>query len=221
MSARLSDAIFHREDLRGNAGAFPFPAVAGSGGEVCGAKPKQLDAVDLAHLRHGVHCRNRFEDRHDEDMLVGLGGVLAHALPPAGGPFGADAPLPLGRVAGKRHRAGELLGRLDPGDHDPVGAEVEGPLDEAPIELRHPHQRHRITADGGPEVVGDLLPVELAVLGVDHHPVEPERHRHFGDRCRFERDPQPEDRLVAGELGTKIFERGGFHGVWCVGFSNQ
>ncbi len=58
----------------------------------------------------------------------------------------------------------------------------------------------------------DLLPVEMAVLRVDHDPIEAERHGHFGDRRRLQRHPQAERRLVGRELLTQTANGGSLHG---------
>ena len=73
-----------------------------------------------------------------------------------------------------------------------------------------------LAPDGGPEMLDDLFPVEVAVLGVDHHPVQPEGHRHLGHAGRFERHPQPVDRLTGGELFPKFSDRECVHIDACI-----
>ena len=88
---------------------------------------------------------------------------------------------PLGRIAGERDGLAELLGRLDPGDDHAVGPDVERPLDQAAVSSATRTSATVSLRTVGPEVLDDLLPVEVAVLGVDHDPVEPERDGHLGD----------------------------------------
>ena len=65
-------------------------------------------------------------------------------------------------------------------------------------------------------MLDDLLPVEVAVLGVDHHPVQPEGHRHLGHAGRFQRHPQPIDRLTGRELFPKLSDRECVHIDACI-----
>ena len=57
----------------------------------------------------------------------------------------------------------------------------------------------------------DLFPVEVAVLGVDHDPIQPEGHRHLGHTGRFQRHPQPVNRFTGRELFPKLSNREGVH----------
>ena len=60
-------------------------------------------------------------------------------------------------------------------------------------------------------MLDDLLPVEMAVLGVDHDPIEPEAHRHLGHTGRFQGDPQAVHRLTGGKLFSKFADRERVH----------
>ena len=104
-----------------------------------------------------------------------------------------------------------MLGRFDPGNDDAVGADVERPLDQAAVQLGDADQGDRVAADGRPQVLDDFLPIEMAVLGVDHHPVQAQGHRHLGDARRFERDPQAEHRLVGRKLAAEAADGGSLH----------
>ena len=54
------------------------------------------------------------------------------------------------------------------------------PLDEPSIQVGDADQGDRVSPDRRPKVLDDFAPVELTVLGIDHDPIEPEGHRHFG-----------------------------------------
>ena len=165
----------------------------------------------MAHDRHLLDRPHRLEDRHDQDMLVRVGRVFDEALPPTSRPLGADAPQAFERIAGVGDRLLELLGRFDPGHDHAVGADVERPLDQAAVEFRDADQRDRLASDGRAEVFHDIFPIEMAVFGVDDHPVEPQRDRHFRNAGRLQRDPQTEHSLVGGQFATEATDGGGLH----------
>jgi hypothetical protein len=131
--------------------------------------------------------------------------------PPARRALGADAAYAVGRVVRERDRLAQLVGRLDPGQDDAVGADVQRPLDQPHVALGHAHQRHRVAAHGRAQVLDDLLPVEVPVLGVDDDPVEPQANGHLRDARALERHPQAVHRLVRGEFLTEFSNRGSFH----------
>ena len=87
-------------------------------------------------------------------------------------------------------------------------------LIEPAVQLREPHEGDGFAPDGGPEVLGDVLPVEVPVLGVDDDPVEAEGDGHLGDGGRIERDPQAEGGPVGGECAAEGLDGGGLHGGW-------
>ena len=69
--------------------------------------------------------------------MVGVGRVLGNALPPSGGPLGADAAHAIGRIMSKRDCLAELVYRLHPGHNHAVCADIQRPLDQTQIEFRH------------------------------------------------------------------------------------
>src|SRR5260221_582687 len=78
-------------------------------------------------------------------------------------------------------------GRPTPGDDPPAGAEVECPFDRPAVQFGEANQGHGLAAHCGPQMLGDLLPVEQAMLGVDDAPVNAEGDRDLRNRRRFER----------------------------------
>ena len=85
----------------------------------------------------------------------------------------------------KRHRLAQLLRRFDPRDDDAIRADVERSLDEADVALRDADERDGVAANRRAHVLDDVLPVEMAMLGVDHDPVEAQRDGHLGDAADF------------------------------------
>jgi hypothetical protein len=101
--------------------------------------------------------------------------------------------------------------RLDPRDDDAIGADIQYALEQARVQFRHAHQRHRITAHRSPNVFEDLLPIEVPVFGVDDDPVQAQRHRHFRNAGRLQGHPQTVDGFLARQLSAKPLQGGDFH----------
>jgi T5SS/PEP-CTERM-associated repeat protein len=146
------------------------------------------------------------------DVLVGLADGLGEAAAPAGGALGADPAHALRGVAREGDGPLGLLGGFDPGDDDAVGADVERPLDEADALLGDAHEGDRVAADGGADVVEDVAPVQVPVLGIDHDPVQPQGDGHLGDARRLQRHPQAVNGLAGGELLAELADGVGLHG---------
>ena len=217
MLAGGANRILDRQQFLGHARPFPLSAVAGRRGIVGRTEEENLHAVDLQHGLDVPAALDRLDDRHHQDVLVGLLGVLDEALSPAGGPLGADAADAFRRIMGEADRLPQLLGRFHPRHDHAVGSDVERPLDQPDVQFGHADQHHGIAADRGPNVFDDLLPVEMPVFGVDDDPIHAQGHGHFGDAGRFQRDPQAVDRLIGGQLATQFVDGGCFHVRMCPG----
>ena len=87
------------------------------------------------------------------------------------------------------HSLAELLDRLDPRDDDSVRPDVERPLDQGDIQFGDANERDRVAADGRPQMLHDVIPVEMTVFRIDHDPVQAQGHGHFRDACRLQGDP--------------------------------
>ena len=74
---------------------------------------------------------------------------------------------------GVGHRLPQLVGRFDPGDDDSVGADIEHPFDLSDVQVGDADKCRGVAADRGPHMFENIMPVEVAVFGVDDHPVEP------------------------------------------------
>ena len=216
--ARGADGVLGIEDHPGYARPFPL-ARRPCGGRVVGrAEKEDLHPFHLEQLVNVAASLHRLDDGHDKHVLFGFLDVLRKALPPASGALGADAAQSLGRIVGKRDGLAQLLDLLHPGHHHSVGADVEGAFDQPYAEFGDAHQHHRVAAHGGAEVLEDVAPVEVAVLGVDHDPVEAQSHAHLGNAGRLQGDPETVDRFVAGQFLSHFANGGAFHftsnGLW-------
>ena len=76
-----------------------------------------------------------------------------------------------------------------------------------------PHQGDGLAPDRGPQMLDDLFPVELPVLGVDHDPIQPEATAISVTLGRFQRHPQPIDRLTGRELFSEFSDRERVHNL--------
>ena len=106
----------------------------------------------------------------------------------------------VGRVAHERDRLAGLLGRVHPGDHDPVRAEVERPADPQPLAGLGPDEgggrrrAHRVE-------VGQQVGLGAgAVLEVDDQPVEAGAGHDLGRHRRAE----PGEGAVQGLAGLRV-----------------
>ena len=114
--------------------------------------------------------------------------------------LGSYATAPFRGVTAEGNGPTELILGFDPGDNDAIRPDVEGPLEEPSIQVGNTDHGDCVAADRSSKVLDDFAPVEVTVLGVDHHPIESESHRHFGHARGFQRNPQAEDRLTGGQL---------------------
>ena len=155
--------------------------------------------------------------------------MLGNALPPAGRPLGADAAQAPRRIVGEGDQLAQLVGRFDPRNHHAVGPDIERSLHKADVALGEPHQRDRVAANRGPQVLDDFLPIEVAVLGIDDDPIHAERDGHFRDAGALERHPHAVHGLVRRQLLRQFFDCGRFHALgddicgasftcWATGF---
>ena len=212
MFACRANRVFEFQNLLRDVRAFPLTTKTGGGRKVSGAEPHQFNTIDLTHHRHLSHGLNRFDNRHDKHMIVGFCGVFDNALSPARCAFSADASQTFRRIPSKRHRLFELFCRLNPRDHNPIGSDVERTFDQSTVEFRNSHQRHRVTPHCRADVFSDFFPVEVPVLRIDHHPIEPQSDRHFRDAGGFERHPESKHRFIASQLLSQTANSGRFHG---------
>jgi hypothetical protein len=97
---------------------------------------------------------------------------------------------------GEGDRLLNLLGRFHPRNQHAVGADIESPFDKSGVQLRNADQNDRVTADASTNVLDDLFPVEMAVLGIDDDPIDAESDPHLGDAGRLEGHPKADDCLI-------------------------
>ena len=113
-----------------------------------------------------------------------------------------------------RDRVGELLRSFDPGYDHPIGPDVKGPLDVPGVQLRNADKGDRVAADGSPDVVDHISPIEVPMLGVDDYEVESQSHCNLRDTGRIEGDPQSMGDLVGGQSAAKLSQSGDVHVEW-------
>jgi len=75
------------------------------------------------------------------------------------------------------------------------------------VQVGDADHRDGVAPDGGPEVLDNLLPIEVPVLGVDDDPVQPQRDRHLGHAGGFQRHPEPVHGPIGSELLAEFFDR--------------
>ena len=75
----------------------------------------------------------------------------------------------------------DLLDGFDPRDDHPVCTKVEGAFGQRCAAFGQSHQDDSITAQPRTNVLVDLFPVEMPVLGIDDNPVQVQCDRHLGD----------------------------------------
>src|SRR5688572_22602009 len=105
-------------------------------------------------------------------MLVGLCGMFDERLSPQGRPLCTDAALPFQWIASPTDRLPQLFGRFDPGNYHSISAAIERPLDQSTIQLCNPHESDGVAANRRAQVLHDVLPVEMTMLGIDHDKIE-------------------------------------------------
>ena len=70
------ELLFRAPNRVRDARPFPLPAMARRRGEVRRPEPEQIGAVHITHRGDVFAARHRFDDGHDEDVLVRLGRVF-------------------------------------------------------------------------------------------------------------------------------------------------
>ncbi len=88
-------------------------------------------------------------------------------------------------------------------------APMSSPFRQRRIPLGETDQHHGIAPQPGPHVFVDFFPVEMAVLGINHHPVEPRGDSQLRHGCRFQGHPQAVARRIGCKSSTKSLESGG------------
>ena len=111
---------------------------------------------------------------------------------------------PVGRVAHERDGLAGLVGTINPGDHDPVRTEVEGPPDPQSFAGLGPDERGGRRGTQGVEVGQQVGFGPDAVLEVDDHPVEPGAADELGRHRRAEPGKRPEQRLTRLQSGVEV-----------------
>ena len=141
MLARAAMVSFICKDPLVDAGAFPLAAIARRGGEIRGAEEHQLDAFDLAHLRHLRPRFARFRGSARPARYRSPRRYARRGIGPSSRALGADAahafrrdtvqtPRPAGADLPFRSRARPRRRRR-----------CRCALDQSAVELRHADQR--------------------------------------------------------------------------------
>ena len=137
--------------------------------------------------------------------------MLDQALSPTRGPLRANAAESFGWILGPFDGLLELLRGFNPRNHNTIRADIERAFDEAAVQLGNADERDGVAADGGAEMLDDVLPIEMAVFRINDDPIDTEGHGHFRDAGSFERDPQAVGRFICRQFFAERGDGGGFH----------
>src|ERR1044071_110634 len=105
-------------------------------------------------------------------MFIGFTVWLNQTLAPAGRSFRTNAPLPRRGIMRVGYRLFEFLSSLNPRHNHTIGADIENSFDQATIQFRNPDQSHCITPNCRPDMFENFLPIKVAVLSVNHDPIQ-------------------------------------------------
>ena len=109
----------------GNAWTFPLAAIASTGGKICRTEEKNIHPFDGAHSGH-IQCSiHTFYQWHNQHMFVRSLGMLNKALSPDSGTFTTYTATPLRWIANVQDRCFDVFDGFDPGNDNPVCANVE------------------------------------------------------------------------------------------------
>ena len=114
---------------------------------------------------------------------------------------------PVRRPAQEGHGLAGLLGGVDPGDHDPVGSEVERTADAQALTGCGTHDRGRFGGANRVEVLQQVGLAGRAVLEIDDQPVGATPRTELRGEWRTEVEEHAIRRLAGAEAGAQVWLR--------------
>ena len=181
------------------------------------ADEQDIHPVDRGDRIRCLHRRERFDLEHAGQALVSLPDLRVRGLEePAAAVGQRHAPDPGRWEAHPGQRLLHLGDRLEPGDHQPVGAHVQRPADAKPLRGGDPDERRRRRALDREQLGVEIRLRAHAVLEVHDQPVEARPGEQLRARERAEigegAEGDPTREHAAAEVGAGGQGRGGRQG---------